>query len=413
MNKTPLTKNQVLATLYNPDTIRERAHHILALAKENKLAHFALHQEQMLSTARFVIEVITQQYPKLDIPYHSRWRHFEAGGVPRINHMLAQLGPISADERGAILYELVIISVLLDAGAGASWHYTEQATGQHYSRSEGLALASLDLYQQGIFSADPQNPYRVDAQRLIDFKTSDLQKGFQVSEENPLEGVAGRVALLNDLGAVIKEKSNYFGSQGRLGDVYHYVSSLAVDHTLSTRTLFTAILNSLNSIWPVRLSYEGEPLGDVWRHPMLKTNEEGSDLIPFHKLSQWLTYSLIEPLEQAGIRVNDLDTLTGLPEYRNGGLLIDTGVLSLKNEAMIHTAHEAGSELIVEWRALTVALLDELAQLIRQQLNKNKQSLPLAKVLQGGTWEAGRQIARQKRTHGSPPLHIISDGTIF
>jgi len=49
--------------------------------------------------------------------------------------------------------------------------------------------------------------------------------------------------------------------------------------------------------------------------------------VPFHKLSQWLAYSLIEPLEAAGIAVDGLGDLTALAEYRNGGLLVDLGVI--------------------------------------------------------------------------------------
>lgn len=404
---------QVLSTLFNLKTIRTRAHHILDLAKENKLEYFSLNEACMMPTASFVIEVITNNYPSLDVPYHSRWRHFEAGGIDRIQKMQAQLAHCSAQERGAILYELVIISVFLDAGAGSAWHYTEAETGQIFTRSEGLALASLAMYQKGMFSLDPKEPYRVDAQKLIDFSVRDLEAGFQVSAQNPLEGVTGRVALLNRLGAVIKEKTSNFGTKARLGDFYAYVSAQAINNTLSATSLFNAVLQSLNEIWPARLTYEGVSLGDVWIHKALKTTQSGSEYMPFHKLSQWLTYSLIEPLEQADIQVTDLDELTGLPEYRNGGLFIDTGLLSLKNQDLQNKPHEPGSELIVEWRALTVALLDELAQLIRQQLNQDARSLPLAKILQGGTWEAGRRIAKQKRSAGTPPLNIISDGTVF
>lgn len=71
------------------------------------------------------------------------------------------------------------------------------------------------------------------------------------------------------------------------------------------------------------------------------------------------------------------------------------------------------SALVVEWRALTVALLDETARLIRRSLGLDATALPLAKVLEGGTWAAGRRIAREKRADGSPPLTIISDGTVF
>ena len=108
---------------------------------------------------------------------------------------------------------------------------------------------------------------------------------------------------------------------------------------------------------------------------------------------------------------SDLDALTGLPEYRNGGLLIDTGVLVLKHPT--DDAYPVESELVVEWRALTVALLDEVAAAVRERLGLDAASFPLAKVLQGGTWTAGRRIARELRPDGGPPLRVASDGTVF
>ena len=71
------------------------------------------------------------------------------------------------------------------------------------------------------------------------------------------------------------------------------------------------------------------------------------------------------------------------------------------------------SSLVVEWRALTVALLDRLADGLRQRLGLDAKSLPLAKVLEGGTWAAGRALARERRSDGSPPVKVVSDGTVF
>ncbi|WP_392536384.1 URC4/urg3 family protein [Legionella sp. 227] len=403
----------VLATLKDPRTIRLRSKAILERVKHDQSAYFSLDPEKMTRTASFVIEVIQNNYPELDIPYHSRWRHFEAGGVNRIKKMMEHLSGLSADERGKILYELVIISVFLDAGAGPFWRYTEPGTGREYSRSEGLALASLSLYQQGMFSAFPNEPLRVDAERLLNFNEDDLRRGFLVTINNPLEGLPGRVTLLNRLGALIQQDKEHFGEENRLGNFYTYISSLARNHTLTAAQIFHEVLNAFNGIWPARLLFHGIPLGDVWQYNALKTNEPGSEYIPFHKLSQWLTYSLIEPLEQAGISVTHLEELTGLPEYRNGGLFIDCEVLHIKNKKILETALPPDSEIIVEWRALTIALLDELADLIRKKLQKNAKELPLAKILQGGTWEAGRRIAKQKRPEGIPPIQIISDGTVF
>lgn len=413
MNNEEQQADQIIARLRDPVTIRVQAHRILNMAKQDQLEHFTIDLEKMTSTASFVIDVITNQYPDLNIPYHSRWRHFEAGGIDRIKNMQEKFGQLSAVERGKILYELVIISVFLDAGAGPAWRYLDADTGKEYSRSEGLALASLSLYQNGVFSNNPREPLRVDAQCLLAFNEQDLQKGFQVTPTNPLEGVPGRVALLNRLGAIMNQNSQYFGMQGRLGDFYSYISSLKINNSLSAAKIFQAVLNGFSDVWPVRLLFHGVSLGDVWIHKALKTNSPGSEYIPFHKLSQWLSYSLIEPLEQSGVRVTDLEHLTGLPEYRNGGLLIDTDLVQVKNKNLLLEPQNPGSEAIVEWRALTVALLDELAELIRKQLHQDAISLPLAKILQGGTWEAGRQIARKKRAQGTPPIQIISDGTIF
>ena len=156
----------------------------------------------------------------------------------------------------------------------------------------------------------------------------------------------------------------------------------------------------------------GQNLGDCW--PCSALGDASADaLVPFHKLSQWLSYSLVEPLQQAGVRVVGLDELTALAEYRNGGLLVDCGVLVPRVKDKLAVAHEVDSPLVVEWRALTVALIDELAVQVRAQLDQTRDQLPLIKILQGDTWSAGRRIARARRPDGAPPLRVISDGTVF
>jgi hypothetical protein len=148
----------------------------------------------------------------------------------------------------------------------------------------------------------------------------------------------------------------------------------------------------------------------VWPHPHAGGRGAGAGYVPFHKLSQWLAYSLFEPIERAGSRIVGQEALTALPEYRNGGLLLDTGVLALRDPAAATRRHPVGAELVVEWRALTVALIDEVAQGVREALGRP--DLPLACVLEGGTWAAGRELARDRRG-GEPPLAIDSDGTGF
>jgi hypothetical protein len=182
---------------------------------------------------------------------------------------------------------------------------------------------------------------------------------------------------------------------------------------LPAEAILAALLEHLGPIWPGRISLGGVDLGDTWRHSAVEADDETAGLMPFHKLSQWLAYSLIEPLQAAGIGISGVDQLTGLAEYRNGGLFIDAGVLVLRDPEAAARPHAVDSELVVEWRALTVALLDDVAALVRKSLGLTPEAFPLAKVLEGGTWAAGRRIARQKRVDGAPPLTVISDGTVF
>jgi hypothetical protein len=97
-------------------------------------------------------------------------------------------------------FDLAIVSVLLDAGAGDRWQYKEQGTGTVWRRSEGLAIASLHAFCQGIFSSDPQLPLQADAIGLQNLTEEALSQAFQVSQDNPLVGVQGRLALLQRLG---------------------------------------------------------------------------------------------------------------------------------------------------------------------------------------------------------------------
>ncbi|MGB0963851.1 MAG: DUF1688 family protein, partial [Mycobacterium sp.] len=151
---------------------------------------------------------------------------------------------------------------------------------------------------------------------------------------------------------------------------------------------------------------------DCWHHDAVSGPGLTAGWLPLHKLSQWLTYSLIEPFVWAGVTVTGVTELTGLPEYRNGGLLLDAGVLSLRDRGCAERTWSPADELVVEWRALTVALLDELAPLVRNQLGVDAERMPLACVLEGGTWAAGRASAQRLRD-GLPPLAIASDGTVF
>lgn len=398
--------------LRSPRAIRERCGQILALAERDELQHFRLRAEQLPALVAAVCEELEANYPDHKVPFHSRWRHFGVGGVAREAILDQKLAGLHSVERARAKFELAIVSVLLDAGAGDTWVYRDTDCRRSFGRSEGLAVASLEGFKKGLFGDEP---YSVSARGLSSMSLERLAELFQVSESNPLVGLEGRVALLNQLGEVIERNSQVFsGAPGRLGGIVEAVASLAGrDGVVHAEALLGLVLKTFSPIWPGRITLGSQNLGDVWRHSKVRGEGDTDKLVPFHKLSQWLTYSLLEPLAEAGIKVGYLDELTGLAEYRNGGLLVDGGVLELKKPELLNEKHSPSSELVVEWRALTVSLLDRIAHGLRERLGQSEEELPLAKVLQGGTWSLGRKYAAERRPHAPPPIVIESDGTVF
>ncbi|MGH6641416.1 MAG: URC4/urg3 family protein [Bradyrhizobium sp.] len=402
-------------SLLNASAVRDRAHRMLAIGLDDRLPNFRVDLDRMDGVVDLVLETTRKAYPSFDVPFHSRWRHFVANGDNRWADIAGQTQWPGRAARARTEFDLAIVSVFLDAGAGPAWRYHDPKTGLAIGRSEGLGLASLALFAGGSFSADPLEPLRADADILADLDVADLERGMQVSDANPLVGMEGRAELLGRLGRLVAAKPDVFGSQDtpRPGGLFDRLAKLADGGKLPAPSILAELLQQLGPIWPSRLTLGGIALGDCWKHPALTTKDATSGLVPLHKLSQWLAYSLIEPLQTAGIVVTDIDGLTGLAEYRNGGLFVDGGVLAFRNPEAAHQEHEVSSSLVVEWRALTVALLDRVADGLRQRLGLDAISMPLAKILEGGTWAAGRLLARERRADASPPVKVISDGTVF
>lgn len=392
--------------LLSPRAIRERTAEVFALAEAGK-THFSLHLDRLPATCDFVMEVIQDNYPTLDIPFHSRWGHFKVGGIDRLADFKAKIADQDALAQARAKLDLVVTSVLLDAGAGTQWRYQE---GEHFfNRSEGLAVASYHMFLSGAFSSDAEKPLQADATGLQNLSEADLEAAFQVSESNPLVGVAGRTRLLNALGQAVANNPTYF-PHGRVGSLVDYLIATHGE-SFEVQDVLRAVLDALGSIWPGRVQIDGVNLGDVW--PYAPEDSDVDTLVPFHKLSQWLTYSMVEPMWDAGLSVTGAEKLTGLAEYRNGGLFLDMGVIALRNPALAQHKHVPSSALIIEWRALTLQLLDRIGAMVQERLGKSPAEFPLAKVLEGGTWWAGRRIAQQLREDGSTPLHLDSDGTVF
>jgi uncharacterized protein DUF1688 len=379
-----------LAWLRSPAAIRERAGLVLKFVEHGRSSWWAVDPNGLESAVQATLKVTRQRFANpAAIPFHSRWRHFEAGGRDRWAALACGLAHLPKEEVARRRIDLAVVSVLLDAGAGPDWSYREPGTNETYARSEGLGVASFHMFANGAFSRDAKaDPLRVDSERLAALTPMDIALGFQVKAHNPLLGLEGRAGLLRKLGGV---------GLARPGELFDVIQKDGA--TVKAAAILAAVLEKLSPIWP-------SPMGDVWQHPVV-------GWVPFHKLSQWLSYSLVEPIEGAGLKVVGLDELTGLPEYRNGGLLVDSGALRPKQSSLLTQSFKPGDEAIVEWRALTVALLDRIGEHVRGHLEMDAERLPLVKVLEAGTWFAGRMLAAERRPGGGPPINVESDGTVF
>lgn len=402
--------------LRDPRTIRERCNNITQAVSAGESPHFTINRQALATAADEVVKATRERYPAGVIPYHSRWRHFEAGTIDRRAELQVKLeeifGTPSKVETARAQIDLTVVSVLLDAGAGPQWRYHESRSGQEFSRSEGLGVATIRAFMAGAFSSKLDEPCRVDGSALQRIDANRLAHVFQAHEDNPLIGLEHRAKLMNRLGEVMLRDPARFGPDGRPGEIFFRLTDKTRRAELPAADLLHTLLVGLADVWMTGNQIDGAALGDTWQHRYAGGQGPAAGWVPFHKLTQWLTYSLLEPFEQAGVRIHSLDDLTGLPEYRNGGLLIDTGVIELRDAALAELPMTPADECIIEWRALTISLLDELAPLVRERLNMTEVSMPLARVLEGGTWAAGRALAASKRD-GQAPLNIITDGTVF
>ncbi|KAI9725009.1 MAG: hypothetical protein M1812_000285 [Candelaria pacifica] len=427
--------------------VRERSTLVMQKARRNQLAHFTVDMEKFRDTASFVVSIIKRDYAPnyASIPAHGRWQHFEVGGRPRIDQLI-QSWPSTVDvqERTRRLIDLFLVSVLLDAGAGPQWKYKSKESGRMYRRSEGIAVASLEMFKAGTFSSEPTKPCQVDGTALRRLQVETLARGLQATDENPIAGLEGRTGLLTRLGEALSNQE-LFGKTARPGNMLDYLLSHPSTQASSVPivllpTLWAVLMDGLSGIWPTtRTQIDGVALGDSWpcsSMPHSPPAEPWETIVPFHKLTQWLTYSLMAPMTKLlNIHFAGSELMTGLPEYRNGGLLVDTGLLTLKSEDIkrglaayqqnamrkgqpnmeVVPLFTADDDVIVEWRAVTVGFLDELLVEVNRLLGlRGGDSLSLAQMLEAGTWKGGRELAEVSRPNTKePPIMILSDGTVF
>lgn len=143
------------------------------------------------------------------------------GGIDRIEKLLSRWESLGYGEVEKVrgLVDLFFVSVLLDAGAGDTWHFKEPESGVTYTRSEGIAVASLHMYLNGAFAnSDSKRKDIVHGEALQNITVDALRSGFQVNDDtNPLVGISGRAEILQKLGKSFLKLQDIYGVDGRPG----------------------------------------------------------------------------------------------------------------------------------------------------------------------------------------------------
>ncbi|KAK8067341.1 urg3 [Apiospora hydei] len=463
------------AYLRSLNSVRERSRIITDKATRNKLNHFDVDMNKFPDVVRFVCGIIKRDYdaPFHTIPMHSRYQHFCVGGRDRIANLLSTFDDsVDQTEKCRRLIDLFMISVLLDAGAGTHWTFKSAENGRIYRRSEGLAIASLEMFKTGMFSGDARNKFQVDKEGLSQLTVEQLAKGLQIRPGNEIAGLDGRAELLIRLGTALQKQRIFFGDEGRPGNMVGELPLVAPHDTgllhahrdtaralerahdrpglhladdadrhrrrLSRRRV--AVLLDAADVRRPLVAHVAILLALPRRQPAWRPSTgrgEWESIVPLHKLTQWLCYSLMQPMTSLlKVQFAGSELLTGLPEYRNGGLFVDMGVLNLRKEdedrGLEHYANycrrlnvranevapmfEPSDDVIVEWRGVTVGLMDKLCDDVNYALREdlNGGEITLGQLMEAGSWKGGREIAEVSRPNTKePPILIDSDGTLF
>ena len=277
-----------------------------------------------------------ENYPALDIPFHARWRHFAAGGVDRWAKLAASAPWPDAASRARSAFDLAIVSVLLDAGAGPDWRYRARRRFAPCRARKGSRSPPSTCSRSGAFSADPRD--KLARGRLA----ACLHRGLRTRR-----GLPGLRRQIRSSGSrAARRCCGRSGARSRQHRRSSPRETSAAGRALrpsrrdrrsapraSTRRIhFGSRAHASRADLAVAPVARRRPARRLLAPSGVRRDDATNGLLPFHKLSQWLSYSLIEPLQEAGIKVVDIDGLTGLPEYRNGGLFIDLGAVSLKRQ---------------------------------------------------------------------------------
>lgn len=276
---------------------------------------------------------------------------------------------------------------------------------------EGLAVALLRAFMGGAFSADRGDALRCDASTLKLLDATALRALMQAGPANPLAGLEERAAMLQRLGTVLADDASRRGGMARPSRILDRLTADGSRTTLGAPSLLRELAMALAPIWAEGSRVQGLPAGDVWPHRWAgdaladgRRDTTTPGHVPLHGPALRALQALLEPLQAAGIEVTGVELLPGPSDPRAAGLLLEAGVLVPRARPAAGRTLKPADEWVIEWRAATVSLLDELAVLVRAESRLDATALPVARLLDALPTASGTD---------HPPVTLAGAGTLL
>lgn len=399
---------RIASVLRTTQTVRDRCGQVLAWTRASHSPWFEVDDDALEVAARRLATLTRQLHADQGGPIAGCWRRFAAGGVDRRVWLERLLAAEPPEQRTHARIDLAVVCEYLGQVPDDSWSYAEAATGQRFTGREGLAVALWHAFCAGLFSSDPQRPLQADAAGLRGVVTDHLGLALQAGRAWAWPDLQACAIALRRLGEVLSEQPEVFGEAGRPSGLFDTLISpygVAVPHTADIRAhdILSQLLMTLSGLTPGGAQIGGVALGDCWQHPAAHGAGEG--WVPLHARMQAITCALLEPFEWAGVQVRELSALTALADVLHGNLLLDTAVLRLRDPQSARTVWPRDAEIVIEWRALTVALLEELAPRVQHHRGRGDAGPGTAGLLIG-RFEPAATALTLLRPEGRPALRV-------
>lgn len=394
--------------LRTTQAVQERCGQLLVRAREGSTSFFEIDGQALEAATRQAVARIRRQPAHPYPPLFGLWRNLEAGGIDRIAGLERSLSRLSPAQRTHARVDLALTAALLGDPPGDDWSYAEASTGQVLLGADGLGVAALHAFAAGLFSSDATCPWQADARGLRALVTDHLALALQVSGTNPLPDLQSRAIRLRRFGEWLSEQPEVYGDPGRPAGLFDIIISPfghGVPHTADVRVhdILSQLLVTLSGLSPASPRIGSVPLGDCWRHPAVMGPGPSGGWVPLHAALQGLAATLVAPFAWGGVQVRGLDSLTAPAAASLGKLLLDRQVLRLRDTQVVMAESAPGDLRIIECRALTVALVDEMTGRARDLLGLGADALPTIRMAQALADETqSRSATTQSRSFTRP-----------